>query len=384
MIDGKTKLSSDWGEYHTATRTARFNLDVQLKTPKNWISTDTLYYDTRKSRAHVVGKYTTDKGRGKEMPSIIRGKDNTITTTDGYFNTAKDEAELYGRSTVVNKEKTITADTLYYNSETGKNRGKGRVIFVDDKNLQKITCEKMEYNEKIGRGYATKNLLVMDYSRKDTLYMHADTMRIETFNINTDSVFRKVHCYNKVRTYRVDIQSVCDSLVFNSKDSCLTMYRDPIIWNAGRQLLGEVVKVFMNDSTVREAHVLGQALSVEQLPDSTYYNQVSSKDMYAYFVNGQMRRSDAVRNVRSIYFPIDSKDSTLIGLNYVETDTMKMYMSPNRQLERIWMPKAQGTLYPMSQIPPKTRTTCLFGVQKHKVASSKILFAMRHPYNKLR
>ena len=286
------------------------------------------------------------------MPSIIRGKDNTITTTDGYFNTAKDEAELYGRSTVVNKEKTITADTLYYNSETGKNRGKGKVIFVDDKNLQKITCEKMEYNEKIGRGYATKNLLVMDYSHKDTLYMHADTMRIETFNINTDSVFRKVHCYNKVRTYRVDIQSVCDSLVFNSKDSCLTMYRDPIIWNAGRQLLGEVVKVFMNDSTVREAHVLGQALSVEQLPDSTYYNQVSSKDMYAFFVNGQMRRSDAVRNVRSIYFPIDSKDSTLIGLNYVETDTMKMYMSPNRQLERIWMPKAQGTLYPMSQIPP--------------------------------
>jgi hypothetical protein len=352
LIDGKTKLSSDWGEYHTATRMARFNLDVQLKTPKNRISTDTLYYDTRKSRAHVVGMYTTDKGRGKKMPSVIRGKDNTITTTDGYFNTAKDEAELYGRSTVVSKGKTITADTLFYNSATGKNRGKGRVIFVDDKNRQKVTCEKMEYNEKIGRGYATKNLLVMDYSRKDTLYMHADTMRIETFNINTDSAFRKVHCYNKVRTYRVDIQSVCDSLVFNSKDSCLTMYRNPVIWNAGRQLLGEVVKVFMNDSTVREAHVLGQALSVEQLPDSAYYNQVSSKDMYAYFVNGQMRRSDAVRNVRSIYFPIDNKDSTLIGLNYVETDTMKMYMSPNRQLERIWMPKAQGTLYPMTQAPP--------------------------------
>lgn len=352
LIDGKTKLSSDWGEYHTATRMARFNLDVQLKTPKNRISTDTLYYDTRKSRAHVVGMYTTDKGRGKKMPSVIRGKNNTITTTDGYFNTAKDEAELYGRSTVVSKGKTITADTLFYNSATGKNRGKGRVIFVDDKNRQKVTCEKMEYNEKIGRGYATKNLLVMDYSRKDTLYMHADTMRIETFNINTDSAFRKVHCYNKVRTYRVDIQSVCDSLVFNSKDSCLTMYRDPVIWNAGRQLLGEVVKVFMNDSTVREAHVLGQALSVEQLPDSAYYNQVSSKDMYAYFVNGQMRRSDAVRNVRSIYFPIDNKDSTLIGLNYVETDTMKMYMSPNRQLERIWMPKAQGTLYPMTQVPP--------------------------------
>jgi len=49
---------------------------------------------------------------------------------------------------------------------------------------------------------------------------------------------------------------------------------------------------------------------------------------------------------------VDDKDSSLIGLNYVETDTMKMYMSPQRKLERIWMPKAQGTLYPMSQIPP--------------------------------
>ena len=31
---------------------------------------------------------------------------------------------------------------------------------------------------------------------------------------------------------------------------------------------------------------------------------------------------------------------------------MKMYMTPERKLERIWMPKATGTLYPMTQIPP--------------------------------
>ena len=61
---------------------------------------------------------------------------------------------------------------------------------------------------------------------------------------------------------------------------------------------------------------------------------------------------DAVGNVRSVFFPVDDKDSTLIGLNYVETDTMRSFVSPERKLERIWMPKAQGTLYPMTQIPP--------------------------------
>jgi lipopolysaccharide assembly outer membrane protein LptD (OstA) len=352
LIDGKNKLSSDWGEYHTNTRMARFNLDVQLQTPENRVSTDTLYYDTRNSRAHVVGQYTTDKGRGNIGPSIIRNRNSTITTTDAFFNTKKDEAELYGRSTIVDEEKTITADTLFYNSETGQNRGFGNVIYIDSKNKNMLTCGEAEYNEKTGRGYATKKALAIDFSQKDSLYMHADTLRVETFNINTDSVFRKVHCYAKVRAYRVDLQAVCDSLVFNSKDSCMTMYKDPIVWNVGRQLLGEEIRVYMNDSTVREAHVLGQALSVEMLPDSTHYNQISSRNMYAYFVDGNIRRSDAVRNVQAIYYPIDDKDSTLIGLNYTETDTMRMYMSPERRLERIWMPKAEGTLYPMTQIPP--------------------------------
>lgn len=352
LIDGKSRLSSDWGEYHTATRTARFNLDVQLQTPKNRVFTDTLYYDTRTSMAHVVGKYTPDKGKGKVGPSIIKSENSTVTTTDGYFNTKSDKAELFGRSTVVDKEKTITADTLLYNSQNGNNKGVGNVVFEDKKNKNKLTCGVVDYNEKTGKGYATKKALVVDYSQKDTLYLHADTLRIETFNINTDSVFRKLHGYRKVRAYRADFQAVCDSMVFNSKDSCLNMYQDPIVWNMGRQLFGELIKVYMADSTIKEAHVLGQAMSIEMLPDSTHYNQISSRDLFAYFKEGKLRRSDAVSNVRVIFFPVDDKDSTLIGLNYTETDTMKMYMSPTRKMERIWMPKAKGTLYPMSQVPP--------------------------------
>lgn len=378
LIDGKSRLSSDWGEYHTATRMAKFCLDVQLQTPKNRVSTDTLYYDTRLSRAHVLGLYTADKGRGAVGPSIIRGTTNTVTTTDAYFNTKTDHAELFGRSTVVDKEKTITGDTLYYDSQTGRNRGLGNVVYVDTKNKNTLTCDEVVYNEKTGRGYATRRALVTDYSQPDTLYMHADTLRIETFNINTDSVYRKVHCYPHVRAYRVDVQGVCDSLVFSSKDSCLTMYRDPIVWNGTRQLVGEVIKVYMNDSTIREAHVLGQALSVEQLPDSIHYNQVSSRDMFAYFRQGNIRRSDAVANVRAVYYPMDDKDSTLIGLNYTETDTMKMFLSDQRRLERIWMPKAQGTLYPMTQIPPdKPRLDCFVWFDYIRPVSKDDVFRWR-------
>ena len=169
------------------------------------------------------------------------------------------------------------------------------------------------------------------------------------------------HCFKHVRAYRQDVQAVCDSMVANSKDSCLTMYRDPIVWNANRQLLGEVIKIYMQDSTVKEAHVLGQALSVEQMPDSVHFNQLSSKDMFAYFIDGNVRRNDAVSNVRSIYFSVDDKDSTLIGLNYLETDTMRMFISAERQLQKIWTCRFEATLYPMSQIPPGKEKLEAFG-----------------------
>ena len=108
----------------------------------------------------------------------------------------------------------------------------------------------------------------------------------------------------------------------------------------------------MNDSTIRMAKVEGQALSVEQLDDKKETSiRFSSKLMNAYFDEGALRRLVCIDNVRIIFYPINDKDSSMIGLNYIETDTMRMYINKEKKLERIWMPKAQGTLFPISQIP---------------------------------
>ena len=52
------------------------------------------------------------------------------------------------------------------------------------------------------------------------------------------------------------------------------------------------------------------------------------------------------------YYPIEEKDSSIMVMNYTETDTLKMFFSPERKLEKIWMPAATGTWYPLTQIPP--------------------------------
>ena len=170
-----------------------------------------------------------------------------------------------------------------------------------------------------------------------------------TFNFNTDSVFREARAYHKVRFYRTDVQGVCDSLVFSSKDSCLTMYRDPILWNKQQQLLGEQIMIYMNDSTIDWAHIQNQALSVERL-DSANYNQVTGKEMKAFFKGKEMRQVDVIGSVRLVYYPME-KDSTFIGMNISETSQLSMFLE-NRKLKKMIMsPKSNGTLYPMTQIP---------------------------------
>ena len=179
--------------------------------------------------------------------------------------------------------------------------------------------------------------------------MHGDTLKMVTYNINTDSVYRKMFVYYKVRIYKSDMQGVCDSLVFNSQDSCMTMYRDPIVWNGSQQLFGEEIRAYMNDSTIDWAHIVNQAMSIEKI-DSVHYNQVSGKEMKAYFKNGDLNNLDVIGNVRVGYYPMDS-DSSLISFVSAETSLMNLYLK-QRKVEKIKMsPQTDGTTYPLLQIP---------------------------------
>lgn len=340
MVDRNNVLVSDWGEYDTETRKAVFNYNVNLRNPKFTLTTDTLHYDTRTSLANIVG------------PSVIRSKESVIHTSDGYYNTNTGRARLYGRSTMSNRGKEITGDSLFYDEKRGISQGYRNVIYKDTQKKNELHCNYLWYNEKNGFAFATENPVMMEYSQKDTLFVHSDTIKVITYHLNTDSVYRTAHCYNKVRAFRNDVQAVCDSLVYNTKDSCMTMYRDPIAWSGDRQLLGEEIQVFMKDSTIDRAHIINQALTAELMPDKDHYQQLSSKEMFAYFTKGQITQTEAIGNVRSIYYPVDDKDSTLMGLVYIETDTMKMFMR-DRQLQKIWTSKTDGTWYPMTQIPPE-------------------------------
>ena len=339
MIDGNTELTSDWGEYNTESKMSVFNYDVQMKSPKFFLTTDTLYYDTRTSIAHIVG------------PSNITSGDSHIYSEQGYYDTKQDQARLMNRSVLSNKGKMLVGDSVYYDSEQGFSQAFRDVVYVDSVNKNKLTGNYGEYFENTGYAMCTDSAVAIDFSQGDSLFMHADTFKVITFNIETDSVYRKIHAYRKVRAWRTDVQAVCDSLVYNSLDSCMTMYFDPIVWNQNQQLLGDRIEVFLKDSVIDHAHIINNCFSIQQVKsDTACYNQVSSKDMYAYFQEGNIKETRAIGNVLIGYY-FEEGDSVPIIYNYQETSELRMFLK-DRKLESVWTPKTTGTMYPLNQIPP--------------------------------
>jgi lipopolysaccharide export system protein LptA len=337
MMDEENVLTSDWGEYSPTTKDAVFNHDVKLVNPKFILTSDTLKYNTASKLATILG------------PSEIVNDENHIYSERGTYNTNSEQAELLDRSVLTNEGRRLTGDSLFYDRKKGYGEAFDNVVMNDTVNKSMLTGDYCFYNELTDSAFATKRAVAIDYSQGDSLFLHADTLMIVTYNMNTDSVIREMRAFHKVRLYRTDVQGVCDSLVYNSKDSCATMYVDPVLWNENQQLLGEEIKIYMNDSTIDWAHIINQALAVEQ-KDSLRYNQITGREMKAYFEEGEMRRVEVIANLLMVYYPEES-DGSLIGMDYGEGSLLHMFLREGKMKKAIMIGKSNGVLYPLDQIP---------------------------------
>lgn len=337
LIDGKNQLTSDWGEYHTDTRQATFNYNVELINDRFKLITDTLHYDTQTKWAEVVGA------------SNIYSNADTLYTEHGFYNSDNEQVKLYKRSKAYGRNRIMEGDTVYYDKKTGVMEAFQNVSCLDEKNKNLLTGDYAWYNELTGEAISTKNALARDFSQgKDTLYFHADTLHMYSYNLETDSAYRVLHAYFHARAYREDVQAVADSMVFHSAQKKITLFRDPIAWSDQRQIVGEEINVYLNDSTIDSVYVDRQALMIEKL-DSTHFNQVGAQQMRTYFVKGEVSENRAVGNVMVVNYPLE-KDSTIIYQNYVETAEARMFMK-DRKLKKIWAPASHGFFYPIGMAP---------------------------------
>lgn len=341
LYDEDNVLNSDYGQYTPALNEAIFKDNVVLNNPKFELKTNELYYYSDTKVAKIVSE-----------TNIVSSDSTFVYALRGEYNTNTGQANLMERSHVYKDMRDIVGDSLYTDNATGVSEAFGNVILTDVENRCMLTGDYCRYEEKTGIAVATDRAVCYEFSGPDTLYVHGDTLKMITYNQNTDSLYRDLFAYHKVRMFRNDFQGVCDSLVSHEKDSCTYMYGQPILWNEEQQVFGEEIRIYNNDSTVDWIHIINQAMTIEKI-DSVSYNQVASKEMFCYFVNGVIEHNNAKGNVYVCYF-MEEDDGSRIGMNYTETPDLNLYME-NKKVSKIWMSTPTGVMYPPFAIPEEKR-----------------------------
>lgn len=341
LYDADNVLNSDYGQYSSSASEAIFKDNVVLVNPKFELKTNELYYYSDTKMAKIVSE-----------TNIVSSDSTFVYALRGDYNTQTGQACLMDRSHIYKDMRDVVGDSLYCDEETGVSEAFGNVVLTDVENQCMLTGNYCRYEDNTGVAVATDSAVCYEFSSPDTLYVHADTLKMITYNQKTDSVYRDLYAYHKVRMYRRDVQGVCDSLVTHELDSCTYMYGQPILWNEEQQVFGEEIRIYNNDSTIDWIHIVNQAMTIEKV-DSASYNQVAAKEMFCYFKDGAMERNNAKGNVYLCYF-MEESDGARIGMNYTETPEMNIFMK-NKKVDKVWMQTPSGTMYPPFAIPDDKR-----------------------------
>ena len=334
IVDSLNQLSSFYGQYSPETKLAVFNDSVQVENPDFTLYSDTLHYDTESKVATILG------------PSVIVSDSGTIHTSRGWYDTVNNTSLLLDQSQVESGEKILIGDSIFYNRDTGMGEVYGNMSLIDTAQHVTLQGEYGYYNEQTGYAFATDSARFLEYSQGDTLFLHADTLQMVT----VDSVYREIKAYYGVRFYRIDMQGVCDSMQFNTRDSVLYMYTEPVLWNEQYQLYGDTIAIYMNDSTIEYAHVIQFAFAAQHV-DSSYYNQLKGNDLKASFEGQAVHQIDVAGNAESIFYPLE-KDGAKVGMNETKSGFLTIWVKDNKLDKlKIW-PSPVGSMTPIPDLKP--------------------------------
>ena len=341
IVDNRnnTELSSQYGRYELDTKQAEFSRNVHLVNDRYEMFTDLLDYNTQSHIAHITSE------------TYIVSDSNTINTTNGWYNTSADDATLYERALITAKDgKTLQGDTVYYNRNRNFGEARGDVVITDPSNKVILDGDYGYHDDNVHYSYVTGRARAREFSQKDTIYLHADTLctlinYVVKDSLGGDSV-RVLRAFNQVRFYRSDVQGICDSLQLSEADTIINMYDHAVVWNLERQIFGDEINIHLNDSAADWATLPTGGFMAEHLGE-IYYDQLSGKKMKAWFENKELRQLDVDGNVEVIMFPQED-DSTYNKMVNAESSYLRLNLKPKQEVDRIAMwPEVTGRVTPL-------------------------------------
>jgi len=336
-------LTSVHGYYNNTSNLMSFASNVILTNPDGKVFTDSLSYHTKNEVACFFG------------PTFIYDGKNFIYCEKGWHNRKLQQSNFQSNAYLISSSQKLYGDNIYYDKQNGYARGIGNVVVVDTVNRTYIYGQKANYWQEKEEAEITEQPYLMMIDDSDSLFLRTDRLLMITKGDKqkTDSSFRLIKAIGKVMYYRHDIQGICDSMIYNTRDSVLEMYGNPVMWNEANQMTADFIRIHINNKKISQADFLGNAF-ISSREDSAYFSQMRGKTILARFSDGQLTRMDITGNGQVVYFVRDKGQITMV--NRAEGSNVDIHIKNNKVSRVVFKQKPTSNLIPIEKVEPEDMT----------------------------
>lgn len=337
IVNENDRLTSNKGYYNSRTNVASFKENVVLVNPEYTMTGDTLQYNTSYRTAYFFG------------PTVIQSEQNRIECVWGYYNTASNLASFSRRATIFGESSDITADSFFYNRNSGDGEAFGNIVMNDTAEEITVYGQNGFYMEKKRETIITGFPMSERMLDNDTMLLLADT-----FYYYSDTSIKKLLAYRNAQILSPRIAGKCDTLIYFMKDSVMLMLEKPILWNENNQITGDSISVYMKDEKLDYMFVRNNGFVASWLEEDRF-NQMAGNQIYNYFVDGKLRKVNLFGQGQSIYYVREDESDTAAytGVNRIASGAITIFMDSSgiHNIRFYPQPEPEGVLYPPKEIP---------------------------------
>ena len=343
VVDTSSTLTSRIGRYFAETKKNQFLSDVKIVNPKYTVNSEQLDFYSETGGAYLYGE------------STIVGETSTVYCERGYYDTRGDTGYFVKNSRIDYENRILYGDSIYFDRNTSFASATNNIKVLDTLNKSVVRGHYAEVFREKDSVFITKRAVAVTLRDQDSVYVHADTLRITGKPEN-----RILKGYYRARMFKYGApgeqptSGKCDSIFSSEKLGITKLLREPILWSGENQMTGDTIHLLSDKATDKldTLKVFNNAFLVQK--DSIGYNQVKGERLIGLFTNNELDTVSIKKNAEVMYFSRNDEQE-LIGINNTVCSYIDLYLKEQAITGIKFFKKAKGKLYPESELPPNAR-----------------------------
>jgi lipopolysaccharide export system protein LptA len=391
IVFDSTQVYTEGGYYNIERKRAYFDKNPQYRSDTKKARALIIEYDGQLRKTSLIGeaRYEDETSVAKaDTMHLEDGNDQFSLLGNAYYKSEQQEVvgdqllydrankrfQTSGRSRITDKEQVLESDSLRFDDEKGLGIARGKVIWQDTVQQMAIFSQVLEQQRESEyvRAYGGRPLLRIRMDEQ-FLYIAGDTLiskkvpaiaeygdqtqavdsltqesTTEADSISSDPDSIKIMLmYGNVQIYREDLRGVCDSLVFQLKDSIITMYNSPVMWSDSTQFSADTIRIKAREGKIHQIHLVRESMVI-MTKDQVYFDQIKGKLLEVSFDGGKVNEVDVLGNAQTVYYIRDAAEA-YVGVNNKKAGTMKVWLSDNQVSKVRFYGQPDGNFSSMGQ-----------------------------------